>query len=241
MRLDQFLVEQKLAPSRAKAQELVKSGHVLHNGALARKPAQKVQALDQVCLTGNPPDYVSRGALKLAAALALFEINPDGCICLDLGASTGGFSQVLLRAGAKKIFAVDVGHGQLHAQIATDPRVINLEKTHAKELGTKLVPEPIQLLVCDVSFISLTKALPPAMALCAGGAACVALIKPQFEVGRAQLGKGGLARPTPENTTGLVQKISNWFVAQGWQVIGTADSPIKGGDGNREFLIGALK
>ena len=241
MRLDQYLVEQGFAPSRARAQAMVRAGQVLVNGVAAAKPSQKATPADEVILTGDVHDYVSRGALKLLKGLELVPVSPAGKACLDLGASTGGFTQVLLRAGAARVFAVDVGHGQLHERIAGEARVINLERTHAKDLSPQMVPEEVQFLVCDVSFISLQKALPPAMALCGAGAACVALIKPQFEVGRAQIGKGGLVLDTEENTTGLVQRMADWFTGQGWQVTGTAESPIQGGDGNREFLIGAVK
>jgi len=182
------------------------------------------------------------GGGKLDAALRAMEIDPAGKTCLDLGASAGGFTDVLLRGGAVKIYAVDVGSGQLHGQIAADPRVVNLEKTHAKDLSRKLIPDPIAVIVCDVSFISLRKALPPALALGAPGARLVALVKPQFEVGRSKIGKGGIVKPGAENAEGVAEAMHAWISMQpGWRSTGYMESPISGGDGNREFLLGAVK
>lgn len=240
MRLDHHLTQINAFESRARAQEAIKAGHVTVNGSVATKPAQKISEGDEVRVEGHVHDYVSRGGVKLAAALTAFNIDAQEKICLDLGASTGGFSDVLLRAGAAKIYAVDVGQGQLHPRIDGDPRVINLEQTHAKDLTCTLVPDPIEVLVCDVSFISLKKALPGALALTAPGAKLAALIKPQFEVGRAQLGKGGIVKPGHKNTYGVAEDIAQWLGAQaGWTPIGYMASPIAGGDGNFEFLIGA--
>ncbi|WP_306252685.1 TlyA family RNA methyltransferase [Parvularcula sp. IMCC14364] len=239
MRLDLYLVDHGYCDSRARAQAAIKAGRVLLNGATARKASHTVGPGDQVVFEGQAFEYVSRGGLKLEAALKGFDISPAGKVCLDLGASTGGFTDVLLRAGAEKVYAVDVGHGQLHPEIAQSSRVINLERTHVKDLSLAHVPEPIEILVCDVSFISLRKALPPAMALCAPLAQLLALVKPQFEVGRAEIGKGGIVRQTPENTVGTAQKLAQWLEGQSWRVFGLTESPIKGGDGNTEFLIGA--
>ena len=211
MRLDQYLVEQGFFESRAKAQEAVKAGLVSVDGQVALKSSQGVNEGAAVSVDGELHSYVSRGGVKLEAALRSFEIEPAGKTCLDLGASTGGFTDVLLRAGASKIYAVDVGSGQLHQKIASDPRVINLEKTHAKDLSTALIPDPIDVIVCDVSFISLKKALPPALALAAPGARLIALIKPQFEVGRERLGKGGIVKPGRENAEGVAEDIQGWL------------------------------
>ena len=242
MRLDLHLVETGAYASRARARAAIEAGCVCVNGAVATKPSQKITSDDHVLAEGEAHPFVSRGGVKLDAALQTMEINPVGKICLDLGASTGGFTDVLLRAGAAKVYAVDVGHGQLHKRLQCDPRVVALEKTHAKDLTRALIPDPIEIIVCDVSFISLKKALPPALALAAPGARLVALIKPQFEVGRSGLGKGGIVKPGYENTYGVGEDINKWLGAQpGWKSTGWIDSPIAGGDGNREFLIGGKK
>jgi len=241
-RLDQSLVERGAFASRARAQAAIKAGLVSVDGVIAVKASAPIAEDARVCVAGDVHDYVSRGALKLEGALGTFEIKPAGKICLDLGASTGGFTQVLLRAGAAKVYAVDVGSGQLHATIRSDPRVVNLEKTHAKDLAISLIPEPVDIIVCDVSFISLKKALPFAMALAAPGARLVALIKPQFEVGRSNIGKGGIVKPGYENSVGVAEDINAWISEQqGWKSLGYMASPIEGGDGNKEFLIGATK
>lgn len=239
MRLDHYLVQKGLTQSRAKAQEAVAAGLVTVNGAAATKPAQKVAEGDDVRVMGLVHDYVSRGGVKLQAALDHFKFDPSRKTCLDLGASTGGFTDVLLRAGAAKIYAVDVGQGQLHEKVAHDSRVINLEKTHAKDLSSAIIPDPVGAIVCDVSFISLKKALPFALALAAPDCWLAALIKPQFEVGREGIGKGGIVKE------GLAEPcacdMAQWIEGEGWAVEGLIDSPIPGGDGNREFLLGATK
>lgn len=242
VRLDLYLVEKGLMESRARAQEAIAAGLVTVNGAPATKPSKKIMSDDEVVAAGQAHPFVSRGGVKLDAALRSLGIIPAGKVCLDLGASTGGFTDVLLRSGAAKVYAVDVGQGQLHPAIASDPRVINLEKTHAKDLTPALISEPIEIIVCDVSFISLKKALPPALALGAKGALLAALIKPQFEVGRSRIGKGGIVKPGYENTYGVAEDIHQWLSEQaGWTPKGFMESPIAGGDGNREFLIGATK
>jgi 23S rRNA (cytidine1920-2'-O)/16S rRNA (cytidine1409-2'-O)-methyltransferase len=240
-RLDQTLVERGAFPSRARAQGAIRAGLVRVDGRVIDKPATMVAAAVRIDVAGDVHDYVSRGAVKLEAALTAFEIMPQNAVCLDLGASTGGFTQVLLRAGAAKVYAVDVGAGQLHPSIAGDARVVNLEKTHAKDLSPAIVPDPIDIIVCDVSFIGLAKALPPALALAAPGGRLVALIKPQFELGPRALGKGGIVKATGETLQRLTRDISAWLSEQGWREIGQIDSPIAGGDGNKEFLIGAIK
>jgi 23S rRNA (cytidine1920-2'-O)/16S rRNA (cytidine1409-2'-O)-methyltransferase len=239
MRLDQYLVANGLAESRARAQEAIAAGLVTVDGAAATKPAQKIGEGVMVAVTGAAHPYVSRGGVKLAAALDAFDIDPAGAICLDLGASTGGFTDVLLRRGAAKIYAVDVGRGQLHVRVAGDPRVVNLEQTHAKDLSSALIPEPVSLIVCDVSFISLKKALPYALALAGPGALLAALVKPQFEVGPDGVGKGGLVKEGRAEP--VAGDMARWVETQGWRVSGVIDSPIPGGDGNKEFLLGAAK
>ena len=240
-RLDQLLVERGAFVSRARAQGAIRAGLVSIDGAVIDKPSAMVAPDAGIEVSGDVHDYVSRGALKLAAAIEAFGIAPAGRICLDLGASTGGFTEILLRAKAAKVYAVDVGSGQLHPKILADPRVVNLEKTHAKDLTGALIPDPVDIIVCDVSFISLKKALPFAMALAAPGALLAALIKPQFELGPEKIGKGGIAQADASDLAALTGDISRWFEAQGWRLIGVIDSPIAGGDGNREFLIGAAK
>jgi 23S rRNA (cytidine1920-2'-O)/16S rRNA (cytidine1409-2'-O)-methyltransferase len=182
---------------------------------------------------------VSRGALKLVHALDQFAIDATGAAALDIGAATGGFTEVLLRRGARRVYAVDVGHGQLAWSLRTDPRVSVLERTNARQLSREQVAEPIDLVVCDASFISLRLVLPPALALTAPGARCVALIKPQFEAGRAAVGKGGVVRD-PAVHEAVLAEIAAWLGGLvGWRVLGTTPSPLLGPAGNREFLIAA--
>lgn len=242
LRLDVYLVEESVFKSRARAQEVIKAGLVHVDGVSVLKPSQLIQPEATVTVTGDVHPYVSRGGVKLKAALRHFNIEVVDKICLDLGASTGGFCDVLLRAGARKVYAVDVGSGQLDPAIECDPRIVNLEKTHAKDLSRQLIPDPIEALCCDVSFISLQKALPPALALCAPGAHLAVLVKPQFEVGREQIGKGGLVKPGRENAEGVAEALCAWLgEQQGWKPLGFIESPIVGGDGNREFLMGGVK
>lgn len=241
MRLDQYLVQHGFVESRARAKETIDAELVRIDGRVARRAAQNVTDNCTVDIIGQLHDYVSRGGVKLEAALKNFSIRPDGCICLDLGASTGGFTEVLLRAGAQKVYAVDVGTDQLHRRVSEDPRVVNMEKTHAKSLNSNLISAPIDIIVCDVSFISLKKALPPALALAAPGARLVALVKPQFEVGRSRIGKGGIVNPGYANSEGVAEEISRWLASlPGWLTTGLMESPISGGDGNKEFLLSAV-
>lgn len=240
-RLDQLLVERGAFPSRARAQAAVRAGFVRINGAAVSKPSATVPRECAIEIVGDVHDYVSRGALKLEAALRSFEIDPAGVTCLDLGASTGGFTDVLLRRGARKVYAVDVGTGQLHPKILNDPRVVNLEKTHAKDLTVAIIPEPIDVIVCDVSFISLKKALPFALALASDRSRLAALIKPQFELGPEKIGKGGLVRASDAELAALLTEIAAWLRGEGWTPMGILESPVAGGDGNKEFLIGARR
>jgi 23S rRNA (cytidine1920-2'-O)/16S rRNA (cytidine1409-2'-O)-methyltransferase len=239
-RLDAHLVAIRAFASRARAQSAIAAGLVRVDGVVARKPSLLIAESSAISVDGDVHDFVSRGGVKLAAALDAFAIDPSGLICLDLGASTGGFSDVLLRRGAAKVYAADVGRGQLHERIAADPRVVSLEKTHARDLSCALIPEPVDLIVCDVSFISLKKALPPALTLANRGARLVALVKPQFEVGASRLRKGGLVDAS--DAEAAARDIRDWMARRsGWRLIGLIESPIQGGDGNREFLLGATR
>ncbi len=184
--------------------------------------------------------WVGRGALKLARALEIWPVRVEGRVVLDVGASTGGFTEVCLAGGAARVYAVDVGRGQLHPKIAADPRVVSLEATDARALTAALVPEAPELVVCDVSFISLAKALPAALALAAAGADLVCLVKPQFEAGPAQVGKGGMVKDEAVRLK-AVTDAEAFLEAAGWRLRGRADSPIAGGDGNLEFLVWATK
>jgi 23S rRNA (cytidine1920-2'-O)/16S rRNA (cytidine1409-2'-O)-methyltransferase len=238
-RADLLLVERGLFDSRAKAQAAIAAGRVSAGGAVLRKASDMVRADAEIVAEAAHP-YVSRGALKLVAALDAFAIDPARRVCLDLGASTGGFTEVLLAPGAARVYAVDVGQGQLHPKIAADPRVIGLERTDARRLDRTLVPEPIDLLVADVSFISLKLALPAALALLGPAADMAALVKPQFEAGRAHVGRGGIVRDEAVHQA-VCEDIETFLRQQGFSVLGTIPSPILGGEGNREFLIGARR
>lgn len=240
-RLDIELVVRGLAPTRSQARDLVRRGCVKVAGTVAAKPGAEVgpDAIVEVASGAQP--YVSRGGLKLAAALAAFGLDPKDAVALDIGASTGGFTDVLLRAGARRVYAVDVGTAQLHPSLAADPRVLALEAHDIRAIGPTSVHEPVDAIVADVSFISLTQALPPALALAAPHAWLVALIKPQFEVGREYVGKGGIVRD-PAARAAAVARIENWLATlPGWRVLGTIQSPIAGGAGNIEHLIGARR
>lgn len=238
MRLDQALVVAGLTDSRARAQELIAAGVVRVAGKPAKKPSQKVEA-EALSLTENPNPYVSRAALKLSHALTAFGLSPSGAVALDVGASTGGFTQVLLEAGAAKVFALDVGHGQLHPKLLDDPRVVNLEGINAKTIPEGAVPA-VDFIVTDVSFISLTKALPMALDLGKRGAVFVGLIKPQFEVGRANIGKSGIVKNEPAKAQARAD-VRRFLEAEGWAITHEGESPIRGQHGNQEFLIAAEK
>jgi 23S rRNA (cytidine1920-2'-O)/16S rRNA (cytidine1409-2'-O)-methyltransferase len=238
-RLDQFLIERGLFASRAKARAAILDGLVHVDGKLVTKASQPVGEHAEITVDPSAHLYVSRGAVKLEHALKNFAIEPAGLDCLDIGASTGGFTQILLAHGARHVTAVDVGHSQLAAELASDPRVTSLENLNAKDLTPGHLTHPVDLIVADVSFISLTKALPAALALAAPGARLIALIKPQFEVGRGNVGKGGIVRDTALHAEAC-ETVSAWLAAiPGWRVLGVTDSPIEGGDGNREFLVAA--
>lgn len=241
-RLDQALVERGLADTRARARGLILRGRVLIDGTAAQKPGQTIAGGECIRLAGGSEDYVSFGAEKLALALDTFgpAFDPRGRIALDVGASTGGFTDVLLRRGAERVYAVDVGHGQLHARLKSDSRVVALEGTDARELSHAIVPGPVTAIVADVSFISLTKALAPALALAHPGAWLVMLIKPQFEAGPDAVGKGGIVRD-PADRTRAIGIVKAWLEDQpGWTVAGLATWPGLEGRSNEEYLLGAL-
>ena len=238
-RLDQAIVAVGLAESRARAQALIGAGVVLVNGIAAKKPSQKVGEDALLQITENPNPWVSRAALKLDYALKEFGLSPNNAIALDIGASTGGFTEVLLANGAAKVYALDVGHGQLHERLRNDPRVVNIEGVNARDIPDELVPE-VDWIVTDVSFISLEKALPMALGLARKGAVLVALIKPQFEVGRAHVGKGGIVRDVQAKQDSRL-RTEAFLEGLGWQITNRGESPIKGGDGNVEFLVSALR
>lgn len=242
MRLDQFLVERGFFGSRARARDAILRGTVTVDGIPAKKPGQTVAPTAGVAVDDPASAYVSRAALKLLHGLDAFGFDPAGCHALDIGASTGGFTQVLLERGADHVTAIDVGTGQMDARIAGDPRVTALEGVNARHLGMEhLCAGAPDFLVSDVSFISLKLALPPALALAAPGARAIFLVKPQFEAGREAIGKGGLLRD-PARAEEIADDLKNWLGTNaGWQATGLAPSPIEGGDGNREFLLAGRK
>lgn len=236
-RLDQALEARGLLPSRARARDAILRGTVTVNGVVASKPNQQVSAADRIALDDPAAAYVSRAALKLVAGLDAGAIDPTGRVCLDLGASTGGFTQVLLERGASRIYAVDVGHDQLHERLRAEPRVISLEGVNGRDLTPALIPEPIALIVSDVSFVSILKVIDPTLALAAPHAEAVILIKPQFEVGRDNIGKGGIVSDELAIAE-AVERITAHFAAAGWERRFAIASPIAGGDGNREVVAG---
>jgi len=238
-RLDVELVQRGLAPSRAQAREAIETGKVTVNGVLATKAGQVVS--DGALIEAIPlHPWVSRGGIKLAHALDVFKVDPAGRHCLDIGSSTGGFTDVLLSRGARRVVAVDVGSGQLHPRLRDDPRVISLETTDARSLAPDAIIEPPTLLVCDASFIGLAKLLVVPLSLAAPDARLVALFKPQFEVGRENIGKGGIVTDLAA-TDAAAQALTAWLEQAGWAVEAWTDSPIAGGDGNRERLFLAAR
>jgi 23S rRNA (cytidine1920-2'-O)/16S rRNA (cytidine1409-2'-O)-methyltransferase len=240
MRADVFLVEQGYARTRSEARAAIEAGGVISNGVPVRKASQMLTPDCRIAYERAHP-FVSRGGLKLSAALDHYKLSPERLVCLDLGASTGGFSEVLLLRGAKRVFAVDVGHGQLDAKIAADERVTILERTNVRDLDHRVITQEPAAIVADLSFISLKTALPAALDLAVRGAWLIALVKPQFEVGPARVGKGGIVRDEAVQRQAL-DETTAWLEAlPEWSVIGSIESPIAGGDGNREFLIAARK
>lgn len=236
-RVDQLLVARGLAESRSRAQALVMAGVVFHGERRIDKPGAAVPDDGALAVRGQDHPWVSRGGLKLAHGIGRFGVDPAGRICLDIGASTGGFTDVLLQGGAARVHAVDVGRGQLAWKLRRDPRVAVLEKTNARRLTRDLVPDPLDAIVCDASFIGLETVLPAGMALAAPGAWLIALIKPQFQAGRAQVGRGGVVRD-PAVHEAVCREVRAWLDGQaGWSVRGIEESPVIGPEGNREFLI----
>lgn len=239
-RADQLLVDRGLVESRARAQALILAGKVFSGESRIEKPGQALAADRPLSVRGQDHPWVSRGGVKLAHGLAHFGLSPSGRVCLDVGASTGGFTHVLLHNGAARVYAVDVGHGQLDWSLRNDPRVLVRERVNARYLSVEEVPEPIGALVCDASFIGLATLLPAPFALCAPGAWAVALVKPQFEVGPA-VAKGGVVRD-PAAHRAVCERVSAWWGGlPGWRVLGVEPSPLLGPEGNREFLLAAVR
>ncbi|KJS44353.1 MAG: hemolysin [Rhodospirillaceae bacterium BRH_c57] len=239
LRLDQILVDRGLAESRTRAQAVIMAGLVYVAGTKVDKAGTKIAEDTAVEVRGQDHPWVSRGGLKLAKGLDAFAIDPTGLVCLDVGSSTGGFTDVLLTHGAAKVFSVDVGYGQLAHKLRVDDRVVVLERTNARHLTAEQITDPIDLVVCDASFIGLRTVLDTPLGFVRPGGALVALIKPQFEVGKERVGKGGVVRD-PALHAEVCDTIRDWLEARpGWHVLGIAESPIKGPEGNVEFLIGA--
>lgn len=238
--MDQLLVDRGMAESRARAQAMVMAGLVFSDGRRLDKAGDKLGADAPLEVRGAPHPWVSRGGIKLAHALDRFAIDPTGLVCLDVGASTGGFTDVLLTHGAARVYAVDVGHGQLAWKLRQSERVVVLERTNARHLTRREVPEPVDLVVCDASFIGLATVLPSPLALAAADARLIALIKPQFEVGRGRVGKGGVVRD-PDLHAEVCERVVAWLESAGWRVLGVDESPIRGPEGNVEFLVAARR
>lgn len=237
VRIDTLLVDRGLAESRSRAQALIMAGLVYAGEQRIDKAGQSVAEDVPIEVRGREHPWVSRGGVKLAHALEHFSIAVDGKTCLDVGASTGGFTDVLLQHGAAHVFAVDVGHGQLAWKLRNDPRVTVLERTNARHLSRTQVPDPVDVITCDASFIGLQTVLPASLALAVPGACVIALIKPQFEVGRENVGKGGVVRD-PALHRQVCERIRHWFeTLPGWHVVGLVESPLRGPEGNVEFLI----
>ncbi|MGZ3278261.1 MAG: TlyA family RNA methyltransferase [Caulobacteraceae bacterium] len=236
-RIDLLLVERGLFESRSKAQAAIDAGGVRVGGVAVARPSDLVEEGAEIQAEAAHP-WVGRGALKLAHALAHWLISPEDKVVLDIGASTGGFTQVCLAGGAERVYAVDVGRGQLHQQVAADPRVINLEGLDARRLDASHIPHAPELIVCDASFIGLEKALPAALGLAAPGADLIALVKPQFEVGPAKVGKGGVVKDEAARQ-GALDGVRGFLEGAGWRVVGAIDSPVQGADGNLEYLLHA--
>ena len=240
-RVDQLLVDRGLVESRSRAQALVLAGKVYSGDRRVEKPGTAMAEDAPLSVKGQDHPWVSRGGLKLDHGLRHFGFSAEGRICLDVGASTGGFTDVLLQAGAARVHAVDVGHGQLAWKLRSDPRVVVYEKTNARHLTAETVADPIAALVCDASFIGLATVLPAPLALCSAGAWAIALIKPQFEAGPAQVGAKGVVRD-PVVHTEVCERVKRWWSGlPGWRIMGISESPITGPEGNKEFLIGAQK
>lgn len=240
VRADQLLVARELAESRTKAQALILAGAVFSGDRRVAKAGDLLADDAPLEVRGRDHPWVSRGGVKLDHGLNHFGFEVAGAVALDIGSSTGGFTDVLLNRGAAKVYAVDVGTNQLAWKLRQDPRVIVHEQTNARYLDATIVPEPVDVVVCDASFISLSKVLGPALGLARPGAKLVALVKPQFEAGRAEVGKGGVVRD-PAVHARVCEEAGHWVASQGWRVLGVTESPITGPEGNIEFLLGAVK
>jgi len=240
VRADKYLVENGYFETRARAQEAIEAGLVKLNGVALRKASQKVPAGAKIEAQALHP-YVSRAALKLVGGLDVFGVDPTGLTCLDVGASTGGFTEVLLERGAAKVYAVDVGRDQFHARLRGDDRVVSMEATDARDLTAEDIDTPPSLIVCDASFISLLKVIPVPLSLAADQAVFVGLIKPQFEVGRDGIGRGGLVRSQDEALRAVESVRTALDGMAGFRVDNVIPSPIAGGDGNQEYLVVARK
>jgi len=238
-RLDAELVRRELVTSRSEAQALIEANRVLVNGAVADKAARQVAPGDQLHIEGPPARFVGRGAHKLDAALDSFALDVTGLRALDAGASTGGFTDVLLQRGAREVVAVDVGHGQLHERLRQDERVVNLERTNVRHLDTATIGGPVEIVVGDLSFISLRLVIGPLVAVCESGAPMVLLVKPQFEAGKAEVSRGRGVISDPDVHVRVRDEIETALTEHGCDVIGWIESPITGADGNREFLVHA--
>ncbi|MFN3778397.1 MAG: TlyA family RNA methyltransferase [Brevundimonas aurantiaca] len=239
MRIDQLLVARGLFDTRSRARAAIEAGRVKADGRVVAKPSEQIA--EEAEIEAEPAHrWVGRGALKLDHALTVWPVAIEGRVVLDVGASTGGFTEVCLERGAAKVFAVDVGFGQMHDRVAADPRVVNLERTDARDLTRDLIPEAPSVIVCDASFISLSKVLPAALDLAAPGADLVTLVKPQFEADGPGAGKKGVVKD-PAAHAAAVERVREWLEAMGWVVQAVTESPITGGDGNVEFLLWAKR
>jgi len=236
IRLDKLLQQQNLADSRQKAQAIILAGLVEINGQRYDKPGTMVDPSCRLTVKGGRCPYVSRGGLKLAKGLEFFKINPQGLICADIGASTGGFTDCLLQHKAAKVYAIDVGYGQLAWKLRQNERVVVMERTNARNLTSASLADPLDFAVIDAAFISLKLLIPPLIPLFGGQAAILALIKPQFEVGRGLIGKGGVVKD-PDLHTKVIEEISAFAASHGLTTLGVTPSPILGPKGNKEFLI----
>ena len=240
IRLDQLLVAQGLAESRSKAQALIMAGLVYRGEQKLDKAGLEIPEETEITVRGREHPWVSRGGMKLAHALEHFNIQVAGAIAIDVGASTGGFTDVLLQNGASKVYAVDVGHGQLDVKLRNDPRVVVMEETNARNITAEIIPDAPDVIVCDASFISLKKVLPASLALAKPGATLFSLIKPQFEVGKAEVSRGkGVIRDSALHKA-VCEDIAEWVTGLKWRVIGIIESPITGPKGNKEFLMVAV-
>jgi len=235
VRIDRLLVDKGLAESRERAVRLILAGDILVDGRRVDKVGALVPPTSEIEVTGRSP-YVSRGGEKLAHALTRFGTPVTGRVCIDIGASTGGFTDCLLQQGAARVFAVDVGTGQLDVKLRKDPRVLVMEQTNARVLDPRIFPERPSLAVIDVAFISLEKILPAAFGVLTPRGEVIALVKPQFEVGREVVGKGGVVRE-PTHHRAVVARLARYSVLRGWHVLGVTASPLQGAKGNREFFL----